>query len=111
MTKKFVHTSKELNGAKCKSEFIIPDIFSDNPNLIGLETRHQYDAGHIVYTGVDLTVTEVLENAEKQKKLGFFKRIKAIKVIEKYLLQIKETKIGTEVTLTNEYELLKIEKK
>lgn len=110
MTKKFVHTSKEINGAKCKNEFIIPDIFSDSPNLIGLETGHQYKAGHIVYTGVDLTVTEVLEKAEKQKKLGFLRKIKAKKTVAKYLRQIKETKIGTVVTLTNKYELLKIEK-
>ena len=110
MTKKFIHTSKELNGTKCKSEFIIPDIFTGSPNLIGLETGRLYKAGHIVYTGVDLTVAEVLEKVEEQKKLGFFKRRKAKKSIEKYLRQIKDIKIGSVVTLNDEHELLKIEK-
>lgn len=111
MTKKFVHTSKEINGAKCRNEFIIPDIFSDSPKLIGLETGLQYKAGHIVYTGVDLTVAEVLDKAEKQKKLGLLKRRKAKNTIEKYLNQIKIAKIGTAVVLSNEHELLIIENK
>ena len=79
MTKKFIHTSKEVNGAKCKSEFIIPDIFNANPKMIGLETGNTYKSGKIVYTGVNLSVNEVLQKTEKQKTLGFFKEEKSKK--------------------------------
>lgn len=111
MTKKFIHTAKEINGPKCKSEFIIPDVFTESPNLIGLKTGNMYEAGHVVYTGVDLTVTEVLEKAEKLKPLGFLKRRKAKKTIEKYLIQLKDIKISSKVILTDNGDLLKIEKK
>ena len=110
MTKKFVLNREKVNGKKFKKEFIIPDIFSSNPNLIGIETGNQYNTGHIVYTGVNLTVDEVIERAEEFKKMSFWKRRKARKTIKKYLLQIKGAKIGTEVSLTNKYELIKTEK-
>ena len=110
MTKKFIHTAKKVNGQKCKSEFIIPDIFNGKPNLIGIETGKKYNAGIIVYTGVDLTVDKIFEKAEMLSKIGFFRRRKAKNTISKYLTQIKNTKIGSVVTLTNDHELVKIEK-
>jgi hypothetical protein len=108
MTKKFVHTDKEINGRLTKNEFLTPDIFNGLNVLIGLESQTNYQYGKIVYTGVELDTDKILKKNTESAKFGFFKKRKVKKTLDNYLKQIKEFKVGDKVALQNDGMLEKI---
>ena len=70
MTKKFVHTDKDINGRKTKNEFQIPDIFEGSDKFLGLTSLTTYSHGMIIYTGEDLDETKVLEKVSQVKSVS-----------------------------------------
>ncbi len=97
MTKKFIHSDKSINGKGSKTEFLIPDIFNGTNQFIGLDSLKTYEFGLIVFTGVNLDVTEVLNKVNAKRKIGLLKKRKVKAELQKYLTQIKELKIGNTV--------------
>ena len=94
MTKKFIHTED-------KKEFLIPDIFDNLDSFIGLKSNNKYNTGIVVYAGKDLTLQMVLDKVIDSKKLNFFQKRKAKKVLTQYLADIKEIKVGKKVSIKN----------
>ncbi len=110
MTKKFVYTDKDarIKGQFVKDEFLIPDIFNNTNYFIGGKTLKKYERGIIAYTGKSLTIDEVLALAKKNGSLGFFNELRVKKIIKKYLIQIKELKVGDNVAFISFNELKKV---
>jgi hypothetical protein len=111
MTKKFINTDKAIHGAKVENEFLIPDIYNDTKSFIGLTSLNAYKFGRIVYTGVTHDTTEILALATSKKPIGFVKKRKARKIIERYLIELKELKISNHVTFNENGQLIKIDLK
>ena len=111
MTKKFVHTDKDINGRKTKNEFLIPDIFEGSDKFLGLTSLTTYSHGMIIYTGEDLDETKVLEKVSQVKSVSVFKRFKVKKILRNYLSQIKGLKIGDTVKLGLDGTLKKVDLK
>lgn len=94
MTKKFIHTDKEIHGSKARDEFLIPDIIDFKAQFLGLESGKFYDTGLVVYTGMELNVDEVIEQIESSTG-GFEYDLESLKkIISEYLVQIKEFNVG-----------------
>lgn len=111
MTKKFVHTDKDINGRKTKNEFLIPDIFEGSDKFLGLTSLTTYSHGMIIYTGEDLDETKVLEKVSQVKSVSVFKHFKVKKILRNYLSQIKGLKIGDTVKLGLDGTLKKVDLK
>lgn len=111
MTKKFVHTDKDINGKKTKNEFQIPDIFEGSDKFLGLTSLTTYSHGMIIFTGEDLDETKVLEKVSQVKSVSVFKRFKVKKILRNYLSQIKGLKIGDTVKLGLDGTLKKVDLK
>ncbi|UXE67270.1 MAG: hypothetical protein KA713_09335 [Chryseotalea sp. WA131a] len=106
MTKKFIHTDKKINGQKCKSEFLIPDVFDDKSRLIGIKSKMVYDFGLVIYTGVDLDENKVLDKLADVTSLSTDEKDKYSQILKDYLSQIKDCKIGKVVTLDDNFKLI-----
>lgn len=64
------------------NEFLIPDIFSNSIKFIGLSSGKSYDRGLIVYTGKQITPSELLDKSKNIKPLNIFKKRQAKKKLE-----------------------------
>ncbi|WP_420320366.1 hypothetical protein [Flagellimonas sp.] len=106
MTKKFVISVSDIG----KDEFVIPDIFDNESYLLGIKTGKIYQEGIICYTGVDLSASIVLDKIMENRSLDFFQKRKALKIIDKYLVQIKKFKISTKVKIDKDFVLSPIDK-
>ncbi len=105
MTKKFIHTDKDLHGSKVTDEFLIPDIIDFKAQFLGIESGKHYDSGLVVYTGMELTVEEVIERF-KSSLGGIEYDSESLKnIISEYLVQIKGYKIGKVLTMTTPFNL------
>ena len=102
MTKKFIESHLDSNQKRPrKREFVIPDILNFTNSFIGIETKKEYSYGMICYTGIDLdsriVIGRLLENqiiAPTDKNLN--------EIIDLYLLELKQYKIGTIMTISYE---------
>lgn len=90
MTKKFV---------TARNEFLIPDVFDFTNSLVGIETGKVYKEGLVVFTGVNLDKDVVMQRVLKHHSLGLFQKIRAKRIINNYLSQISEIKVGKKVKL------------
>lgn len=106
MTKKFIHSNKEINGKNSRIEFLIPDIFENRPRLIGLQSGKAYEFGMIVYTGVNLDGIKIIDKLTKHRVINEEQKEKYIDVLNQYLHQIKEIKIGKVVRLMDDFKLV-----
>ncbi len=110
MTKKFVHTDKQITGERTKDEFLIPDFIDGTQNFLGLETCKKYEFGKIVFTGVELNADKIISKFEKQRSLDIDEKERLRPLLENYLNQISNLKIRDKVKINNEFIISKIEK-
>lgn len=101
MTKKFITGE----GKKGKIEFVIPDIVNKKNKFIGIESGNNYETGRICYTGVELSADKVMEKILKKWDLNFLQKRQVRKIINSYLIQIKEFKISKEVKIGPDFKL------
>lgn len=68
MTKKFLIAFSDQGIRKTKkNEFLIPDLIRFSNNFIGIETSKSCQYGFVVYTGIELTTTKVIEKLLENK--------------------------------------------
>jgi hypothetical protein len=99
MTRKFVTTFYEKGIHKTKKrEFLIPNITCPMDKFIGIETGRVCQYGLVVYTGVDLEVSTIIEKVIENKLISSSnKEIES--VIRNYLTFLKGCKIGDVIEL------------
>jgi hypothetical protein len=106
MTKKFLHTDKKANGASSRSEFIVPDIFELKSRLVGLETGTIYQCGLVVYTGLDLSPTDIFKKIEAKHPNTKIDKRQAELLISNFLIQLKAAKIGKKLAMDTQFGLI-----
>jgi hypothetical protein len=99
MTRKFLTTFYEKGIHKTKkNEFLIPNIKCFMDKFIGIETGRACQYGLVVYTGVDLEDSTIIEMIIENKLISTSNKV-IEGVIKNYLTFVKSCKIGDVIEL------------
>lgn len=106
--KKMPCSMRKDGAASLRSEHLVPCLTKEKPVFIGIKSGKEYDKGCISYLGVKVSSDDIL----KKLKLPKGEAIKARPILDEYLKQINQFKIGNVVSVswgqdTQELELIK----
>lgn len=104
----FIFSHPQLHGKNCVTEELVPNILDFESNFIGLKSFTKYKEGLLVGTSRKLNKNILLEQIQKTKKIGLFKKKKALSVLQKYLADIDEvskTQRGVVLKLDGKFNL------
>lgn len=93
--------SAQLRGA----EHLIPSLDGKTPAFVGIQTGKEYDRGYICYVGVDVNADDILSKLQMEESKG--KEVRSI--LEEYLRQLKQFKIGNVVAISWAQPSMKLE--
>ena len=88
----FVHTSPDIHGKGCLSEFLIPDILDFENKFIGLQSGTKYDIGLVVGTHQTWDENTLLEKARAIRTFGTLGKEKRLSILRNYITQIEVSK-------------------
>ena len=109
MTKKFITSLNKKNKATRTSEFVIPDILEKSNFFLGIKTGKKYSSGIVCFTGVDLTVDNIID-VLLQNRIIKNPSNKHRKIINQYLNDITKFKISNCLNINREDESFKLVK-
>jgi len=104
----FIFSNPQLHGKECVVEELIPNVLDFESNFIGLKTFKKYKEGLLVATHRKLDNNILLRKIQETKKIGLFKKKKALNVLQKYLDDIdniSKTQRSVILNLDNEFNL------
>jgi len=105
-TKKIPCSMRKDGSARLRgAEHLIPCLDGKTPAFVGIKTGKEYDRGYICYVGVDVSADDLLSKL----KLEEFKGKEARPILEEYLRQLKQLKIGNVVTVSWAQPSMKLE--
>lgn len=104
----FVYSTDDLSGKTSTVEDLIPNIFDNRPNFIGLKTGNSYSCGYLIGTNRKEDSNSLFKKANEIKKVGLFHKKRAKLLLQKYLDDIDEiskTQRGVKIKLNDDLTL------
>lgn len=86
----FVFSSEELHGKNCVKEILIPDIFGNTRNFIGVNSGKLYQKGMLHGTNIKTSQKDLLDKVASNRTVSIWKRWKSKRILNNYLNQIDE---------------------
>lgn len=95
MTKKFAVAAKSDGAALNNAEFVVPAFSGSTDTFVGLKSGRSYSVATVVYTGVELSRSEVLSKVQ----FDYADETHARRIVDSFLAAVKSQKVGSPVVV------------
>ena len=95
MTKKFAVAAKSDGAALNYAEFVVPAFSGSTDTFVGLTSGRSYNVATVVYTGVELSRSDVLSKVQ----FAYSDEKHARRIVDSFLAAVKSQKVGSPVAV------------
>ena len=95
-TRKMPSSLRKDGAASTRSEHLVPCLTKDRPVFVGVKTGKEYPTGCVSYLGRDVTTDDILAKLD----LPAVQAKRARPILDEYLTQLQEFKIGNVISLS-----------